>query len=370
MTWPVPGVRLHAGLERLASVGGREVLSYFQPGAADRPLIVFLPGGGHLARVCYGHPGADPTEFLAHALAAQGFPLLALSYPSTNNVFPHAHPDLTIGEWAAAAAAVTAQVTADERLGGQVVVCAWSMGGRTAHPFTTAARQLGLHVDCFIALAASAPMLARGPFPDGTAPLNADGLWDYSGYGLSREAMYRTWYRQVTDPDEGGGPIMTEQEYHRYYCGLHSVGLRGELQIFDGTSSVTSLDNYETASGHGRWEEFPLCAAIAPTSRHDAISSLTNHLRWPLVTMEKLARTLPASAADRWPEILRLAHRAPEILTRTVPGNHFFFLGRRGAHATAEAIVELITATGDLWHRATGRSAARSMPETWGDSVT
>lgn len=353
-TWANSGVRVHAGLERLASVGGREVLAYFQPGASDKPLIVFLPGGGHLARVCYGHPGADGTEFLAHALAAQGFPLLALSYPSSNEVFGHAHPDLTIGEWGRAAAAVTARVVTDQQLGDQVVLCAWSMGGRAVHPFTTAVQGLGLQVDCFIAMAASAPMLARGPFPGGAAPLTAEGLWDYSAYGISGEALYRKWYQQATDPDEGGGPIMTEQEYRRYYCGLHASGLRGELQIFDGTSSVTSLDNYETASGYGRWEEFPLCAAIAPTSHHDP-NSLTNHLRWPLVTLEKLARTLPESATDRWPETLRLAHRAPQLLTRTVPGNHFFFLGHKGANATATAIAELIPATGDFWHRTTGR---------------
>ncbi|MGW3955336.1 hypothetical protein ACWEKM_31385 [Streptomyces sp. NPDC004752] len=53
-------------------------------------------------------------------------------------------------------------------------------------------------------------------------------MWDFSGYGLSREAMYRNWYRQVTDLDEGGDP-----------------------------------------------------------------NSLTNHPRWPLVTMEKLARAGP-----------------------------------------------------------------------------
>ncbi|MGA6160670.1 hypothetical protein ACPEIC_46010 [Stenotrophomonas sp. NPDC087984] len=357
MTWATPGVRLHAGIERLATVGGREVLAYFQPGAEGRPLIVLVPGGGHLARVYYGHAGADGTEFLAHALGAKGFPMLVLSYPSSNEVFPHAHPDLTIGEWGQAAAAVTAQMAADQQLGSRVVLCGWSMGGRTAHPFTTAAQELGLHVNCFIAMAASAPMLARGPFPSGIASLNADGLWDYNADGVPGETAYRNWYRQATDPEEGGGPIMTEQEYHRYYCGLHAVGLRGELQIFDGTSSVTNLHNYETASGHGRWEEFPLCAAISPTSRHDAKSSLTSHLRWPLVTLEKLARTLPESAADRWPEILRLAHQAPEILTRTVPRNHFFFLGRRGAHATAEAVAELITATGDLWRRATDRTS-------------
>lgn len=358
VTWQSPGLQVHAGAERLASVGGREVLAYFQPGFADRPLIVLLPGGGHLARVFYGHPTADRSDFLAHALGAKGFPVLALSYPCSNEVFPRAHPELTIGEWGQAAAMVTRRVVAEQRLGSHAVLCAWSMGGRAVHPFTIAAQGLGLQVDCFIAMAAAAPMLARGPFPSGVASLNAEGLWDCGAYGVSGETLYRDFYRQVADPEEGGGPIMTEREYRRYYCGLHALGLRGELQIFDGTSSVTSLDNYETASGHGRWEEFPLCAAIAPTSRHDP-NSLTNHLRWPLVTLEKLARTLPAVelAAGDWPEILRLAHRAPEILTRTVPGNHFFFLGRRGAHATAEAIAELITATGDLWRRATGRNA-------------
>lgn len=354
--WQSPPLDIHAGVERLASVGGREVLAYFQPGSVGRPLIVLLPGGGHLARVFYGHPGADGAEFLAHALGTKGFPVLALSYPSSNTVFPYAHPDLTIGEWGQAAAAIAAHVVAERRLDNHVVLCAWSMGGRAVYPFTTVAHGLDLQVDCFIAMAAAAPMLARGPFPDGLASLTREGLWDCGAYGISGEALYQDFYRQAVDPDEGAGPIMSEQEYLRYYCGLHALGLRGELQIFDGTSSVTSLANYETASGHGRWEEFPLCAAIAPTSFDDP-NSLTNHMRWPLVTLEKLARMLPTveSAAGRWPEILRLAYKAPEILTRTVAGNHFFFMGRRGAHDTAEAVAELITATSDLWNRTTGQ---------------
>jgi hypothetical protein len=47
---------------------------------------VFLPGGGHLARVAYGHPGRRPDDFLDQWLAWRGHSLLALSYPTDHPV--------------------------------------------------------------------------------------------------------------------------------------------------------------------------------------------------------------------------------------------------------------------------------------------
>ena len=57
------------GGEALRTAHGVTQLAYFRAGRSDRPLAVFLPGGGHLARVAYGHEGADRRSFIDAWLA-------------------------------------------------------------------------------------------------------------------------------------------------------------------------------------------------------------------------------------------------------------------------------------------------------------
>ncbi|MEM9105679.1 MAG: alpha/beta hydrolase, partial [Pseudomonadota bacterium] len=58
---------LYAGEELLAT-NGIETLTYFKAGDPEKPLVVFVPGGFHLARVYYGYPGGVEKVFLAYWL--------------------------------------------------------------------------------------------------------------------------------------------------------------------------------------------------------------------------------------------------------------------------------------------------------------
>ena len=50
--------------EALRVVEGVPHIVYHRSAGGDCPLAVFLPGGGHLARVAYGHPGSEPRDFI------------------------------------------------------------------------------------------------------------------------------------------------------------------------------------------------------------------------------------------------------------------------------------------------------------------
>lgn len=327
---------------------GLPILTYLRLGDPDRPLVVFLPGGGHLARVSYGHPGARPQDFLAHWLAARGFTVLALSYPSDHPVFPAAHPELTVDRWAAAAAILTKRIMTEHQLQAGVILCGWSMAGRTVQPFAQTCKQVDLDLRCFISLAATAPLPGLVPVLPAGEPLTTDGLWEVLSHPPTR---LDDFFGQISAQTEQDRPVMSRDEYVRHYVCRHSIGLRGEAQRWDGQASIHDSEAAIREIGTGQWTEFPICAAIVPQSAHDARHALSDHLTWPAITAWALGWTLFDATElpdGAWVHLQARSQRLATELVRFTPGNHFFFLGAPGARRTAQHIEELWQATENL----------------------
>jgi hypothetical protein len=330
--------------ESLEYSEGLPVLTYLRVGDPGRPLMVFLPGGGHLARISYGHPGARPDDFFAYWLAARGFTVLALSFPSDHPVFPAAHPELTVNRWAAAAAVLTKRIVTEHRLRAGAVLCGWSMAGRSVGPFAQTARRVDLDLRCFISLAASAPLPGLVPVLPAGEPLTREGLWEAALRPLS--TRLDDWYEQICAQAQPGRPVMSREEYVRHYLCRHSVGLRGEAQRWDGQANVhdTDTDAAIRETGAGRWAEFPVCAAIAPEGAQDARHALSDHLTWPAITAWALGWRLTDATPqsdEAWAHLQAHCRELSTELVRSMPGNHFFFLGAPGARRTARHIEEL-----------------------------
>ena len=96
--------------EFILEAEGIPVLARAIGGAPNKPLILFFPGGGHFARIAYGHPGSQAADFLLPQLEARGFSTLALSYPTNAQVFSKSYPALTIDHWARAAATLSSHL--------------------------------------------------------------------------------------------------------------------------------------------------------------------------------------------------------------------------------------------------------------------
>ena len=109
--------------ERLESVAGITTLFKYLPSTLEaevkgkqKPLIVFIPGAAHLARIAYGgHSGYRPEDFLAYWLNKEGFDVLAVSYPLETQpaIVPPEYPDFRIPTWGEQAAK-TARLIVDE----------------------------------------------------------------------------------------------------------------------------------------------------------------------------------------------------------------------------------------------------------------
>ena len=357
---PAEQIEIHAGVE---------VLQYGMVSASSGPTVVFLPGGSHLARIAYGHPGAASREYLASAIVRQGLNFLGVSYPSDFPAFSSPRPELTIRDWGRAAADATRGFIDEYGLDRRVIVCGWSAGGRSAHAFTDAARSLGLDVRCFIALAGSPPIPGVFPTHDPPQPrLGADHLWGACGPDAT-PGVLENWVGQLSAPDHfPAGAVISPEIYLQHYLVRHSVNLLGEAERFDGRRGVVDPAGAARDTGSGSWSQFPLCAAIAPDGADDLRHALADHLSWPAITAFGIVeRLLPQGPPEPrlWSSLRERVRSLSTSLCRHVEAGHFFFVGHSRAEQTARHIYELWQETEDLASLvASGRLSTRTRKES------
>ncbi|WP_240421376.1 hypothetical protein [Paenibacillus periandrae] len=143
-------------------------------------------------------------------------------------------------------------------------------------------------------------------------------------------------------------PVISREEYARFYRCNHSIQFRGEVERLQGGVRVNSLESAVDDVGPFDYAHFPICAAIAPTSPSDARHVLTDRVSWAFYTVSAIwfgmlsGVDVHAVSQAAWSELRTLMDSIPQRLTRHVPGGHFFFIGKTGASETARHVDELI----------------------------
>jgi thioesterase domain-containing protein len=306
---------------------------YYRCASKDRPLAVFLPGGGHLARVAYGHQGADPRDFIDGWLAKDGYGLLALSYPSDHAAFSMSCPDVTIPQWASSVAE-SILLHVREFPCREIVVLGWSMAGRSAVALARALHARRLNLACFVSLAATAPLPNLLPASAAQERFTSEGFWDSS-------TRHEKWLQQVElSAGASGRPAIDAQTYLTHYVVNSPFRLRGQTrQATAGSEALLAAE-----IGAFSYEDYPPVAAIIPESIEDRLHAMTDCALWGTINVLRIAHGVARGLtvdATRWTALLALLAHVPQRLSRTIPGGHFFFLGEGGAKATVRHVVEL-----------------------------
>lgn len=332
--------------ETIRNGAGFPAIAWYQAGEADKPLLVFVPGAHHTARVFYGgHEGASPDDFLASAIAERGYPMLALSYPidTAESGLTTDHPDFMIRDWGRQTAEIAAGVVAEEGLAPEAVVVAWSMGGKVAQSVHAAFAETDVTLRGFISLAAT-------PALPGMIAITREYPMLPSGYA-DRRKNFDGWYGQVASNGEAQGrAIVPEDVFKAHYQGDIPINLQGYGQQFrDGAYVMDVLATQEDARPF-QFGEFPLVGAIIPNGRGDRRHALVDEAAWALYNANTIfKRYLTGNDVDvktlddaSWEGLVALTRGIDERLSRPVEGNHFFFMGAEGAEATAKAIDSLV----------------------------
>ena len=326
--------------ESVEEAAGFPAITHFTAGEPDRPLVVFVPGAHHAARVAYGgHEGARKEDFLAHHLAERGYNVLAVSYPIglEEGGLPTDHPGFTIRDWGAQVVELAQRTLEERELDGPVIVLGWSMGGKSAQPVFAAAQERGLDLDLFVSLAATPPL-------PGLIALTREYPMLESGYA-DRRGDFDRWHAQVAAGGEAQGrEIVPEDVFKTQYQGDIPINLQGYGQRYrDGAFVMDPMADMEDAQPFA-FDSYPLIAAIVPNGRADARHALTDRAAWGLYNANTLFNRhmadvdVDALSDEEWAALTALSDGLDDRLTRRVDGNHFFFMGEVGAEATAEAV--------------------------------
>ncbi|UCI31773.1 hypothetical protein [Mesorhizobium sp. B4-1-4] len=345
-----PGSLLLRG-ERILEAAGYPALTYFRRGSPDKPLVVFLPGGGHLARIAYGHPDLCRDDFLDHWLALEGFSLLAISYPSDHPVYDRLYPAMNLTEWGRVAAGVTRNVIDDNGLGRDVVVLGWSMAGYAAPPFNMAANYIGLNIEAFVSLAATPPLFLNSD-TDPKIWLNQAGLREMRYPKPGCEGESTDWWDVAIEEQArlNGRPVFDPERYFEMFRCNHPLNLNGSRLRWRDGSVIADIAAAIDDTGSFDYGNYPLTACLVPQSTSDLRHAASDAASWGFLNSQKIFRTWlqplaarsPEQMADAWSELSSVLIKQVHELTATIPGGHLFFTGALGAQSTASAIPPLL----------------------------
>jgi hypothetical protein len=330
---------IYAG-EAVRRGGGYPALVKLEPGRIGQPLVVFVTGGGILARVAYGHPQGRAADYLAHWLGREGYPFLAISYPLDHPVFDAVYPAFSMRDWGEQTAEIVAQIVEEQGHAREVVVLAWSMAGRIAGPLTKALARRNIAIELFVAMAASSALPGLLPGLD---------QFRSSTRGLARVGDgFVSWLQQCLHGQNAlaGHEILADDVFRMEFTGDFPINLVATALRYRDGIFVADLPADLADSGALDFTGFPPLAVMTHDSPLDPRHSLMDRAAWALYISQSLcerhlwprASGFLSLPADAWQRIVELVRTAPEQLTVSLPGNHLFFLGEPGARATVAAL--------------------------------
>lgn len=339
--------------ETILKPGEYPALTKFIKGDPQKPLAVFIPGAANTARIAYGgHPGGRDEDFLAYWLKKRGYSFLGVSYPieTANPIYERSYPDFGVKAWGRQAAEISKHVIEQNRLNRHIIIIGWSMSGRIAPAFSKSAEDLGLIVDFFVSLSSTpAVMNAMGLARPPKITLRENGYEDRTG-------VFDKFYKLIEDnsSENGGRTVIPKDVCLRDYFGSIPVNIEGNGWRLRDNGLVEDSVEFIKESGCFQFADFPFAATIYSENPADPLYSmydLSNFGCWSLYQVNKVVsgyvganRALFANLEpERFFCLCKLIKSAPQRLSAVTHGNHFFFVGEKGASETAALIQKLET---------------------------
>ena len=342
--------RLYPG-EVLDTIRGFPTIYHYAPAhledESSNPLIVLIPGAVHLARIFYGgHEGSRQEDFLVYWLNKLGFGVLSLSYPleTSPSLMPTTGSSFSITDWGHQAALTTQLISDYHSLPTRsVILASWSMGGRVIVQFNIACKKLNIRVEQFISLAAT-------PGISGIRSTGSKMDCTPAGYfGISQRV--EAFCRQLNAVDEAnhGRKVIPRESYLREYIGATPINLIGLGLKYNGKDTfIKSETTHEEDSRIFDIGNIPFISALYPTSPLDSGHALTDKATWGFLLTYQLESMIPkghlkhAERTLMWEKLQKFFDEAPSRMSRAMTGNHFFFVGEKGARETADRFMTLL----------------------------
>ena len=328
--------------ESIYDLNNTQALVKFRKGAENKPLVIFIPGGANLARIAYGYPGGNPRDFMDYWLSKAEFSFMGISYPSDNKVFTKLTPDFTIQDWGNQVMHIAKVLIKRNKLPDHVIIAAWSMAGVSASALSDAAYHQGLTIDLFVSLAATPPLPDLISDQENTIRQLPNGLSDRITLRTKRFLAFiheeNDLNKHIIIPDN----IYKSDFLTNVPVNLLNTAIRYQKGNFVKNFSANIADTHTF-----HYANYPFIAVIHGDSLSDAQHVLTDKMTWFMLASQMIYRRCKffqegvPIANNKWQHIRTLIDSLPEQFLITIPGNHFFFIGEKGAKNTVDALIHL-----------------------------
>lgn len=325
--------------EQLVEINNIQTLFKFIEGDKDKPLVIFVPGAAHLARIAYGFPGGKEDDFLSYWIHEKGYPFLGVSYPIDNPVYTKVYPSFNIRDWGKQVATLAKTLVDKNHLSNHVVVLAWSMGGNIEESVSEAFQKAHISVDSFIGLSAVTPLSYIDQKIKGV--IGNEMLLN----NLLDEKPFFNFFEKLLDEQNkyNGHKIIPKKVYENEFIGNIPVALEAQGYHFMHDKFVFNIQETLDDSGVFHFENTPWIGLISDDSATIPRITLTDTSAWNFIRSEMLyVQYLDHINMDENPnkfsEIKQILTRIQQQFSETAHGTHFFFVGKKGARETAQKV--------------------------------
>lgn len=319
---------------------GYPSLIRFYKGDTKKPLVVFFPGWSHLGRISYGFPGCDEKQFLAYWITKKGYPFLSSSYPIDHPVYNKVYPQFTLTDWAEMVAQIVEEIITEHGLKKEIISINWSAAGQVIRPFNVAVNKRGINLKFTLCTEASPAM----QFPQD----RSKGLRKTKKNLVSAKSfLYDFFWKEIQEQcSMNRQEIMDKKQYYRYFLGDIPIAITGANEFYvDGKFEVDPL-KAEKDKSFFSFAEYPMVAIISGKSKLVPYHPIVDKYTWGFLMVRKIYHDTIVSRQSKGAvfteptlrDLLKFIDTLPNRLSKRVPGNHFVFIGKKGARTIANSL--------------------------------
>ncbi len=309
----------------------------FFKGDPNKPLVVFFPGWSHLGRISYGFSGCDEKHFLAYWLVKKGYSFLATSYPIDHPVYETVHPEFTLTDWGEMAADIVDQIITENSLKKNVIAINWSASGQVIRPFNVACMKRGIDVPFGLAIEATPGIQVPSDRTKGLKKTLKDMI-------STKSALYDLFWKELREQSlKNSTEIISRKQYEDHFLGDIPVAITGTDEFFENKRFTEDAIKGLEDKGFFSFSEYPLVAIISGNSNLVPYHPIVDKYTCGFLTTRKIyhdnfvnSQKLGSAVSEqKVNELIPYINSIPDLLSKVVAGNHFLFVGKKGARSVA-----------------------------------
>jgi len=323
--------------EEIRLGNGFPSLVRFFKGDSQKPLVVFFPGWAHLGRISYGCPGSNEWDFLAYWIVKKGYSFLATSYPIDHPVYSDVYPGFTLTDWGEMASEIVDQLISENRLKKEVIGINWSASGQVIRPFYEACIARGINVRFHLGIEAAPAIQVPSDRIKGVKKT------DLSMISL-KNSHYDLFWKELEEQNRWNGEeIITHKQYLNHILGDIPVAITGTNEFFEDGRFTENIRKGLEDKGFFSFSEYPLIAIVSGNSSLAPYHPIVDKYTWGFLIIRKIYHDYFVQSqksgfeisGQKLKELVSYVSRVPDRLSKVVSGNHFLFVGKKGARSVA-----------------------------------